>query len=118
MLLVRRLSSADSSLSPSEIQTDVPYTKQTVLVYTRQADGCRAQLAQQTDCLGRQGHTSHQMKLVSLCRLAVGAAYRDMDDNSRMSVESLRSSFKLFVSTVLLVLGMQYLNREPTDDDV
>jgi Plant transposon protein len=75
-------------------------------------------LAQQTDCFGRQGHTSHQKILASLRRLATGAVYRDMDDNARVSVESLRASFKLFVSTVLQVFGKQYLNREPTDDEL
>jgi hypothetical protein len=73
----------------------------------------KPRLAQQKDAVSRPGHTSHQKMLSSLRRLATGAAYRDMENQARMIVEALLSSFHAYIDTMRLVFGPRYLNREP-----
>ena len=75
------------------------------------------QLYQLRDVTGKKGATKWQKIFSSLRRLAEGASYLSLDDQARMSVESMRSAFYLFLKAMKACYGEQYLNKVPKEDD-
>jgi len=73
-----------------------------------------ATIRKQTDCTGRLGHPLYENLLCSLRRLGNGASFQDLDDQARMSPESQRKIFLVFLKAVRTRFGPRYLNREPT----
>ena len=71
-------------------------------------------LKQLKDAVGRLGATSWQKILVSLRRLSLGASYDSLDDQARMSSESVRRAVRAFCKAVCLVYGGEFLNRAPS----
>lgn len=74
--------------------------------------------AQKKDAFGRRGHTSHQKILSPLRRLGNGISYNQMDDMCRMSPETQRQYFRLFIKVVNDRFGYVFLNREPELDEL
>lgn len=68
-------------------------------------------LLQQTDCTGRPGHPLNVKLLDSLRRLGTGRSFQDLDDHTRMSIESQRQTFNTFLRAVRARFGPRYLNR-------
>ena len=75
-------------------------------------------LLQKCDATGRPGATTWQKILVSLRRLGNGASFSSLDDQSRMSETSIRTSFKLFCSAIKRRYGSIYLNRTPRVEEL
>lgn len=75
-------------------------------------------LLQGTNCAGRVGHPTFAKILNSLRRLGNGVSFQDLDDQSRMSVESQREAFTHFLGAVRTRFGRQFLNRRPSVSDL
>lgn len=75
--------------------------------------GRYAVFGQQKDAVGKGGHTTHQKLLSPLRRLATGLSFKQMDDMARMSVESQRKYFRLFLLAMKQLYGSMLLNRAP-----
>ena len=69
------------------------------------------ELQQKSDAIGRHGATIWQKILVSLRRLGDGTSYESLDDQARMSCESIRRAFKAFCHAVRSYYGSEFLNR-------
>ena len=75
-------------------------------------------LTQKVDAAGKLGVTVWQKILGSLRRLSDGCSYSSLDDQSRMSVESMRHAFNDFFKAVKTCYGDTYLNRIPTEEEL
>ena len=75
-------------------------------------------LRQQRDATGKLGATSWQKILSSIRRLADGCSYSSLDDQSRMSIESMRKSFKLLLKAFKGCYTHLYLNRAPNANEL
>lgn len=75
-------------------------------------------LLQGVDCTGRRGHPAHVKLLSALRRLGSGASFQDLDDQARMSVESQRRNFAIFLRAMRTRFGPRYLNREATSPEM
>ena len=73
---------------------------------------------QRENAAGTTGHSSHQKRLSALRRLAEGTSFQKLDDKARMSKESCRYYFILFLDTMLDVFGEHYLNRHPDHSEL
>lgn len=71
-------------------------------------------LRQKEDCTGKKGASSHQKILSALRRLAEGCSFRTLDDNARMSKDSLKLYFNIFLDAMISRFGPKFLNREPS----
>ena len=71
-------------------------------------------LQQKTDAVGRNGAASWQKILVSLRRLGEGSSFESLDDQARMSGESIRRAFRAFCYAVRTHYGSEFLNRVPS----
>lgn len=80
--------------------------------------GVEPLLLQKENCAGRAGHPLHTKILSSLRRLGTGCSLHDLDDHSRMSAESQRYYFMLFLKAVHGRFGGKMLNREPTASEL
>ena len=67
-----------------------------------------------TNAFGMQGHSSHQKILCAIRKLATGLSFKQLDDMARMSSESQRQYFELFLRSLKRNFGPQLLNRPPT----
>ncbi len=72
------------------------------------------ELQQRVDAAGRPGAYSWQKILCALRRLGDGSSYNSLDDQARMSFESMRQSFRAFVRAVRKCYATEYLHRPPT----
>lgn len=63
---------------------------------------------------GRKGHSSYQKILCAIRKLATGLSFKQLDDMARMSSESQRQYFELFLRNLKRIFGPQVLNRPPT----
>jgi hypothetical protein len=63
---------------------------------------------------GRIGNTTDQKLLVCFRRLANGVPFSHLEDLARMSGESQRQVFGMFLNAVKNRVGPRYLKREPT----
>lgn len=71
-------------------------------------------LQQKTDAIGRKGPQPWQKILMCLRRLGEGCSFSSLDDQARMSVESMRQCFSIFTNAVIAKYGAEFLNREPS----
>ena len=71
-------------------------------------------LRTRADARGMPGHKPWQKILASLRRLSTGRSFDDLDDLSRMSAESSRKYFFVFLRAMLATYGEKYLNRHPS----
>ena len=72
------------------------------------------EIQQNTDATGRRGAISWRKILASLQRLALGSSFDSLDDQARMSAESIRQAFRAFWQTVRVHYGPEFLDREPS----
>eukprot|EP00171_Calliarthron_tuberculosum_P021667 IDg21667t1 len=73
-----------------------------------------ATFTQKVDGLGRSGATCWQKILMCLRRLGYGSPFSALDDQARMSIESMRQTFQRFNRAMKLCYGAKYLNRAHT----
>ena len=66
------------------------------------------------DATGRVGSTPWQKILAALRRLDDGSSYQTLDDQARVSAESIRRAFKTFCTALRNEYGSEFLNRPPT----
>ena len=67
-----------------------------------------------TNAFGLRGHSSHQKILFAIRKLATGLSFKQLDDMARMSSESQRLYFELFLRSLKRNFGPLLLNRPPT----
>ena len=70
------------------------------------------------DAKGVPGHKPWQKILSSLRGLATGRSFDDLDDHSRMSAESSRQYFFIFLRAMVTTFGDRYLNRHPSTEEL
>ena len=75
-------------------------------------------LQQKFDAIGRSGAPPWQNILAYLRRLADDSYFASVDDQARMSTESLRKCFYAFCLAVNKCYGDKYLNRLPEDSEL
>ncbi len=80
----------------------------------RDLPAAELELQHNVNAAGRPREYSWQKILCALRRLGDGSSYNFLDDQARMSFESMRQSFRAFVSAVRKCYATEYLNRPPT----
>ncbi len=75
-------------------------------------------LQQRSNATGRIGAAPWQNILSALRKLADGSSFSSLDDQARMSVETLRQYFRSFCRSVRTFNRPNYLNRFPNQDEL
>jgi len=71
-------------------------------------------LRRKTDCTGRCGAPPWQKHLPCLRRLGEGCSFSSMDDQARLSAETMRVNMRHFKTALISRFGCDFLNRRPT----